>query len=87
MLTVLVNTISNLQVFLLKKKNAKATHVFSKNISVYALFNDQNFNDMLTNDIVSFEQVGPGGQMVLFKFWGKYDKDLRCPNIWGICTW
>ena len=41
--------------------NAKATHIFfSKNISIYAIFNDQNFNDTLTNDIVSFEQLGPG---------------------------
>ena len=28
---------------------------FSKNNSVYAVFNDQSFNDTLTNDIVSFE--------------------------------
>ena len=27
---------------------------------MYAIFNDQNFNDTLTNDIVSFEQQGPG---------------------------
>ena len=33
---------------------------FSKNISVYAIFNNQSFNNMLTNDIVSFEQPGPG---------------------------
>ena len=33
---------------------------FSKNISVYAIFNDQSFNDTLTNDIVSFEQLDPG---------------------------
>ena len=40
--------------------NAKATHIFSsKNISVYVIFNDQSFNDTLTNDIVSFEQLGP----------------------------
>ena len=32
---------------------------FSKNISEYAIFNDQSFNDTLTNDIVSFEQPGP----------------------------
>ena len=34
---------------------------FSKNISVYTgtIFSDQNFNNMLTNDIVSFEQLGP----------------------------
>ena len=31
-----------------------------KKISVYAMFNDQSFNDTLTNDIVSFEQFGPG---------------------------
>ena len=40
---------------------SKATHIFFiKNISVYAIFNDQSFNDMLTNDIISFEQLGPG---------------------------
>ena len=33
---------------------------FSKNISVYAIFNDQSINDTLTNHIVSFEQLGPG---------------------------
>ena len=66
MLTVLVNTISNSLVFLLKKnvssfcKCKSFSHFFSKNISVYAIFNDQSFNDMLTNDIVSFEQLGPG---------------------------
>ena len=32
---------------------------FSKNISVYAIFNNQSLNDTLTNDIVSFEQLGP----------------------------
>ena len=40
--------------------NAKATHIFfSKNISINAIFNYQSFNDMLTNSIVSFEQLGP----------------------------
>ena len=39
--------------------NAKA-NAFSKNISVQALFNDQSFNDTVTNNIVSFEQLGPG---------------------------
>ena len=43
-----------------KCKNAKATHIFfSKNMSIYAIFDDQRFNDTLTNDIVSFEQMGP----------------------------
>ena len=41
--------------------NAKATHIFfSKNISLYAIFNDQSFKDTLTNDIINFEQLGPG---------------------------
>ena len=40
--------------------NAKATHIFSaKNISVDAIFDDQSFNDTYTNDMVSFEQLGP----------------------------
>ena len=48
-LTVLVSTISNSQVFLLK-------NIFSaKKSRVFAIFNDQSFNDMLTNNIVSFE--------------------------------
>ena len=60
MLTVLVSTIPNSQLFLLKNANAKATHIFSaKILSVYAIFNDQSFNDTLTNDIVSFKQLGP----------------------------
>ena len=29
-----------------------------QNISVYAIFNDQSFNDTLTNDAVNFEQLG-----------------------------
>ena len=37
-----------------------ATHIFfSKNINIYAIFNDQSFNDTLTNVIVGFEQLGP----------------------------
>ena len=40
--------------------NVKATHIFSaKNISVYAIFNDQSFNNTLNNN-TSFEQLGPG---------------------------
>ena len=35
------------------------TFFSAKKISVYAVFNDQSFYDTLTNDIVSFEQLGP----------------------------
>ena len=59
MLTFLVSIISNSQVFLLKNVGSFCKYFFSKNISIYAIFNDQSFNDTLTNDIVSFEQLGP----------------------------
>ena len=32
---------------------------FSAKILAYAIFNDQSFNGTLTNDIISFEQLGP----------------------------
>ena len=35
------------------------SYFISKNISVYVIFNDQRFKDTLTNNIVSFEQMGP----------------------------
>ena len=68
MLTVLISTISYLQVFLLKKnvssfcKCKSCSYFFIKNINIYAVFNDQSFIDMLTNGIISFEQLDPGCQ-------------------------
>ena len=64
MLTILVCIISNSQVCLLKNMSSfckckSYLHFFSKHISIYERFNDQSFNYMLTNDIVSFEQLGP----------------------------
>ena len=35
---------------------------FSKSISLYAILNDQNFN---TNDMVSFEQLGPNEEQTM----------------------
>ena len=45
---------------------------FSKNISLYAIFNDQNFNDTLTNDIVSFEQLDPDDYLIYPKYSDTY---------------
>ena len=40
---------------------AKATHIFfSKKFQNIRVSLDVNFNESLTNDIVSFEQLGPG---------------------------
>ena len=62
MLIVPVSTISNSQVSCLKNVSSfcKMHFVFIINIRVYAVLNDQTFNDKLTDDIVSFEQLGPG---------------------------
>ena len=38
--------------------------LFSKNINIDSIFNDQNFNNTLTNGIVSFEQLGPEQESV-----------------------
>ena len=54
---------------------AKAFYIFfSKNISIYAILSDQSFNDTLTYDIVSFEQLGPG---IIFRtWWSKNDTGI-----------
>ena len=75
MLTSLVSTciISDSQVCFAEKMWVhEAIHIFfSKNIGIYAIFNDKNFNDLLTNDIVSFEQLGPekgfGGSVICIR--------------------
>ena len=75
-LTVLVSTISNSQVFLLKNVSSfckSYSHFFSKNIGIYAISNDKNFNDTLANDIVSFEQLGPD----LFSY-----SSIKTQSIW-----
>ena len=38
-----------------------------KNIRENAIFNDQSFYDTLTNDIISFEQMGPVSYKILFR--------------------
>ena len=65
-LTVLVSKISNLHVFLQKKKKNVSSgctcksysHFFDKAISVYTIVNDQTFDDTLTNYIISFWTTG-----------------------------
>ena len=63
MFTVLVSTISNSQVFLLKNLSC----FFSKNIGLCTIFNDQSFNATLTNDIVNFKQLDPGLRNHIYK--------------------
>ena len=45
---------------------AKATHIFSaKKFQHICVSLDVNFNELLTNDIVSFEQLGPGMHILI----------------------
>ena len=72
-LTVLVDSIYNILIFFAEKMLvAFATHIFQQKISAYlhiiqckkfqhiCISFNVNFNESLTNDIVSFEQLGPG---------------------------
>ena len=54
MLTVAASTVSYSQVFLLKTLSSLLFTFFSKNISIYAIFNDKKFNETLNNNIISF---------------------------------
>ena len=64
-LTVLADSIYTILKFFAEKNvssfcTAKATHIFfSKNFQHICISLDVNFNKSLTNDIVSFEQLGP----------------------------
>ena len=64
-LTVLVSTISNSQVFFAEKnvssfcKCKSYSHFSAKILAYMPIFKDQSFNDALTNDIVSFDQLDP----------------------------
>ena len=41
---------------------------FQQKISAYCVSLDVNFNESLTNDVVSFEQLGPGSiNILIFK--------------------
>ena len=64
-LTVLVDSINNILIFFCWKNVssfciAEATHIFSaKNFSIFCVSLEVNFNESLTNDVVSFERLGP----------------------------
>ena len=63
-LAVLAKVFSNTMIFLLQNVssfcNAKATHIYAaKNIKVFAIFQDRNFNITLANNFVKFWTNGP----------------------------
>ena len=63
-LTVLADSINNILIFFAEKNVSSCksySHFFSKKFQHICVSLDVNFNELLTNDVVSFEQLGPEG--------------------------
>ena len=60
-LTVLADSIYNILILFAEKMWVllSYSHFFSKKFQHICIWLDVNFNESLTNDIVSFEQLGP----------------------------
>ena len=58
LLTVLADSIHNILIFFAEKMCKSYSHFFSKNFQHICVSLDVNFNELLTNDVVSFEQLG-----------------------------
>ena len=59
-LTVLADSIYNILIFFVEKMHCKSySHFCSKKFQHICVLLDVNFNESLTNDIFSFEQLGP----------------------------
>ena len=64
LLTVLADSMYNILIFFAEKMCSayckSYSHFFSKKFQHICVSLDVNFNESLTNNIVSFEQLGPG---------------------------
>ena len=59
-LTILADSIYNFLILFAEKMSCKSySHFFSKTFQHICVSLDVNFNESLTNDVVSFEQLGP----------------------------
>ena len=58
--TILVDSIYNILIFFAEKNVSSYAHFFNKKFQYICVSLDVNFNEALTNDVVSFEQLGPG---------------------------
>ena len=80
-LTVVVDSIHNILIFFAEKMwvafapQKLLTFFFSKKFQHICVSLDVNFNESLTNDVVIFEQLGPGQEWLgvnLYHFMGKF---------------
>ena len=75
-LTILADSVYNFLKFFAEKMWVESySHFFSKKFQHICVSLDVNFNESLTNDVVSFEQLGPGTDSVITKD-KKIQKDL-----------
>ena len=83
LLTVLVDSIYNILIFFCWKNVSSFcksySHFFSKKFQHICVSLNVNFNESLTNDIVSFEQLGPDLKLdrYLSRFQGKLELNKR----------
>ena len=88
-LTAVAKVFSNTLIFCCKNMNSfcntKATHIFQrKNINIFAIFQDRNFNFTLFNDLLKFWTTGTRSAESIFFTWNNvYNHSLRValPNI------
>ena len=84
-LTVLADSIYNILIFFAEKMWVAFAHFFSKKFRHIRVSLDVNFNESLTNDVVSFEQLGPGHLLVITNQFTKF-QDSRA-NSFEIFCW
>ena len=71
-LTTLADSIYNILIFFAEKMWVAFAHFFSKKFQHICVSLDVNFNESLTNDIVSFEQLGPDCEIyILISYFSK----------------
>ena len=59
-LTVLADSVYNILILFAENNVKSYSHFFSKKFQHICVSLDVNFNESLTNDVVTFEQLGPG---------------------------
>ena len=79
-LTVLADSIISILIFFAEKMS----HFFSKKFQRICVSLDVNFNESLTNDVVSFEQLGPDFGNLDFIFQGHYI--IKTLKVSLVCT-
>ena len=91
-LTVLADSIYNILIFFAEKMWVafalqKLLTFFQQTIQHICVSLDLNFNESLTNDIVSFEQLGPGQHFTSQRFISALTKLVRmsAQSLTGLC--